>query len=62
MMILKTWTAFYYGNGKPTINHMSYIDRMLKGDMVENTLHVKDKWELNIIIEDRTWEDILGSY
>lgn len=34
---------------------------MLKGDVVENTLHVKDKWELNIIIEDRTWEDICMS-
>ena len=44
----------------PTKKHTSNIYKRLVIDTLQNTNHIKEKWELelNVIIEDSTWVDI----
>lgn len=45
-----------------TRHQVSHIYKSLMKDISDNTLHIKNEWEmeLNTIIEDETWEDIFG--
>lgn len=44
----------------PTKKHLSNIYKRLATSTLQNTEYIKEKWELemNVIIEDSTWEDI----
>ena len=48
----------------PTKKHISHIyRRLIIADKTQNTLNIKEKWELelNVIIEDSTWEDLCST-